>query len=101
MRRFYVGVPTLEGLPLRIGEGFEAKDLQEARRKAYRTLSAHLRGYGYLCEVNARSVTTHGTVRMDGMYSLYIMVQGTLPAQEFDHPEVDWKWKRIPSLCKG
>lgn len=95
MKQFYVGHPTMNGIPPRIGEGFEARTISEARMIAASTLA--LEGshrFGYLCLITKdNKVTVHGSVRSDGYWSKFVMLNGCLP---MDYG--DWGWKPVKKL---
>lgn len=90
IRRFYVGYPSMEGLPLRIGDGFEAHTIAEARIKACDILAdtGGVYKYGYLCHITKDgNVTLHGSIRCDGHWSRYLTFNGMMPVY---FPETEW-----------
>lgn len=66
--QFYAGQP-MDGVPLRIGEGFTASTIDEARRKIVGILRAENRDYALVCHISGNSVTIHGTVSAEGFKS--------------------------------
>lgn len=94
MKQFYVGYPKMNGIPPRIGEGFEARTITEARAKGCEILAGSDYRHGYLCHITKDgNITMHGSIREDGCWSPYLMVNRCLP---LDWPE--WKWKPVKKL---
>ena len=95
MKQFYVGYPRMTGgAPPRIGDGFEARTITEARVKACEILAASDYRFGYLCHITKDSkITLHGSIREDGCWSRYLMLNRCLP---MDYG--DWNWKPVRKL---
>ena len=93
-KQYYVGYPTVTCIPPRIGEGFEAGTVTEARVKGCDVLAGTEHRYGYLCHITKDSrVVIHGSIRADGCWSPYIMLNRCMP---MDYG--DWKWKPVKKL---
>lgn len=97
-RTYYVGYPSLDHVPYRIGEPFTADTIAEARWKAVDVLRASPYEFGFLCIVYKDSVESRGTISARGFYSPCLVKDGfTVLAFGMKTFEDTWKPVKSPN----
>lgn len=92
-KTYYMGYPHVSDVPHRIGNGYRASNLMEARSLGVDELRANGQEFGLLCILHKKSVEVVGTVRADGTYSRVIVNNGILA---MNGPDMEgWNWKPV------
>lgn len=92
-RQYYMGEPSLDHMPFRIGEGFVEEHIMDARATGARILRENGRDAGWLCVIVRGRVRAECSVRADDMWSQYTILEGRLPTNP--GPKQRWDWRRI------
>lgn len=92
---FYLGVPSsdMTTVPPRLGDGFSADTIEEARRKGCAMLREMGILHSFLVKVNPRdkSVTVCGTLRSDDMVSPAMVIGGACIQDDPEAFEGTWR----------